>query len=175
MLQRRKTLPLDDNEGIYVRNIKTGRVRAVIGSTYMLTPDEELWQKELPPDIELFLKRDSLADRLARGKEADGKATTGKREKWKLVTYHVPQNEALQVYDYKAKKSRIIFGPDIVMLEPDEHFTYINRSGSMLMSLFLLAFLTFLSGVQRLTSNKKLLFLSIALLVSYIFVRRFIL
>ena len=134
VLQRRKTLALDDNEGIYVRNIKTGRVRAVIGSTYMLTPDEELWQKELPPDIELFLKRDSLADRLARGKEADGKATTGKREKWKLVSYHVPQNEALQVYDYKAKKSRIIFGPDIVMLEPDEHFTYINRSGSMLMS-----------------------------------------
>ena len=166
---------LDDNEGIYVRNIKTGRVRAVIGATYMLTPDEELWNKELPSDIELFLKRDPLADRWARAKETDPKATIGKREKWKLVTYHVPQNEALQVYDYKAKKSRVIFGPDTVMLEPDEHFTYINRSGSIVVSLFLLAFLSFLSAAQRLTSNKKLLSLSIALLVLYLVVRRFIL
>ena len=161
----------DDNEGIYVRNIKTGRVRAVIGTTYMLTPDEELWNKELPSDIEQFLKRDPLADRWTRGKET----AADKREKWKLVTYHVPQNGALQVYDYKAKKSRVIFGPDTVMLEPDEHFTYINRSGSVFMSVFLLAFLSFLSALQRFTSNKKLLSLSIALLVLSILFRRFFL
>ena len=32
----RKAIPLHDNEGIYVRNIKSGAVRAVIGHTYML-------------------------------------------------------------------------------------------------------------------------------------------
>ncbi|KAI2577986.1 MVP isoform 8, partial [Pan troglodytes] len=38
-----KAIPLDENEGIYVQDVKTGKVRAVIGSTYMLTQDEVLW------------------------------------------------------------------------------------------------------------------------------------
>lgn len=33
-------IPLDKNDGIYVRNIRTGDVRAVIGEPYMLTADE---------------------------------------------------------------------------------------------------------------------------------------
>ncbi|CAF0872633.1 unnamed protein product [Rotaria sordida] len=48
VLEKRKAIPLDENEGIYVRDLKTGRVRAIIGNTYMLTQDEELWEKELP-------------------------------------------------------------------------------------------------------------------------------
>ena len=32
----RQAIPLHENEGIYVRNIKSGGVRAVIGHTYML-------------------------------------------------------------------------------------------------------------------------------------------
>ncbi len=56
-------MPLDENEGIYVRDIKTGRVRAVIGETYMLTQDEELWQKELPKQVEDLLTRDALVER----------------------------------------------------------------------------------------------------------------
>jgi major vault protein len=37
VVMRRSAIPLDENEGIYVRDVKTGRVRAVIGQTYMLT------------------------------------------------------------------------------------------------------------------------------------------
>lgn len=33
----RTAIPLDENEGIYVRDNKTGRVRAIIGESYMLT------------------------------------------------------------------------------------------------------------------------------------------
>ena len=32
----RKAIPLHENEGIYVRNIKSGSVRSVIGHSYML-------------------------------------------------------------------------------------------------------------------------------------------
>ena len=39
---------LDDNEGIDVQNIYTGRVRAVIDATYMLIPDIELFLKRYP-------------------------------------------------------------------------------------------------------------------------------
>lgn len=50
------------------------QVRGIIGKTYMLTQDEELWQKDLPPAVEQLLMsgRDPLADRGDRGKSAAG-------------------------------------------------------------------------------------------------------
>jgi major vault protein len=39
------SLPLDQNEGVYVRNIRTGVVKTVIGEKYMLNEYEELWEK----------------------------------------------------------------------------------------------------------------------------------
>ena len=38
VLEQRKIIPLGENEGIYVRDIKTGEVRSVIGKSYMLNP-----------------------------------------------------------------------------------------------------------------------------------------
>ena len=69
VVAHRKAIPLDENEGIYVRDIKSGKVRAVCGQTYMLNQDEELWEKILPPAVEelLSLGRDPLADRGTRG------------------------------------------------------------------------------------------------------------
>ena len=55
VLSRRKAIPLDRSEGIYVRDIKSGKVRAVIGETYMLNQDEELFEKQLPLDVENLL------------------------------------------------------------------------------------------------------------------------
>ena len=101
----RKAIPLDANEGIYVRNIKTGQVRAVIGCTYMLNQDEELWAKDLPPVVENLLSKgkDPLTDR--SDKEALDKPTK-KRDRTKVVTYRVPHNAAVQIYDYKDKRLR---------------------------------------------------------------------
>ena len=44
------------------------QVRAVCGATYMLTQDEELWEKTLPPAVEELLSeaKDPLADRSDR-------------------------------------------------------------------------------------------------------------
>ncbi|XP_028519240.1 major vault protein [Exaiptasia diaphana] len=127
---RRKAIPLDNNEGIYVRDIKTGKVRAVCGQSYMLTQDEELWAKELPPAVEELLTggKDPLADRGTRGSKADG-AYSRQRNKTRVVTYRVPHNAAVQIYDYKEKKARVIFGPELVMLGPDEQFTQLSLSG----------------------------------------------
>lgn len=124
----RKAIPLDANEGIYVRNIKTGQVRAVIGCTYMLNQDEELWSKDLPPVVETLLTKgkDPLADRSDRRTD---KAPPKARDRTKVVTYRVPHNAAVQIYDYKDKRARVIFGPDLVMLGPDEQFTVLSISG----------------------------------------------
>ncbi|XP_054907810.1 major vault protein [Poeciliopsis prolifica] len=127
VLLTQRAIPLDENEGIYVRDIKTGKVRAVIGHTYMLTQDEELWDKELPANVEALLatRRDPLADRSSHHGGQDGRP----RDKTRVVTFRVPHNAAVQVYDYREKKARVVFGPEMVMLGPDEQFTVLSLSG----------------------------------------------
>uniref|UniRef100_A0A4W6FHP2 Major vault protein n=1 Tax=Lates calcarifer TaxID=8187 RepID=A0A4W6FHP2_LATCA len=128
---RRQAIPLDENEGIYVRDIKTGKVRAVIGHTYMLTQDEELWQKELPPNVETLLA--SPLDPLANRSDRTAGGTGQPRDKTRVVSYRVPHNAAVQVYDYREKKARanvikavcLLLGPDfftdIITIETADH------------------------------------------------------
>jgi hypothetical protein len=42
-------------QGIYVRNITTGKVKTVMGQTYMLSESEELCEKELPSQASLVM------------------------------------------------------------------------------------------------------------------------
>jgi len=118
IVEKRKNIPLDENEGIYVRDIKTGRVRVEMGHSYMLLPNEELWQKDLPTVVEELL----TAERGEGGNSSP-------RDKTRVVTYRAPHNYAVQIYDYKEKKSRVIFGPNLVTLGPDEHFSVLSLSG----------------------------------------------
>lgn len=127
VVMKRQAIPLDENEGIYVRDIKTGKVRAVHGVTYMINQDEELWAKELPPSVESLLTVDHLADRSDR--KQDGTKQEKTRDKTRVVTFRVPHNAAVQIYDYKDKKARVVFGPELVMLGPDEQFTQLSLSG----------------------------------------------
>lgn len=55
--------------------------------------------------------------------------TDYKRDKARIITYKAPHNSAVQLYDYKTKKSRVVFGPGLVLLEPEEQFTIISLSG----------------------------------------------
>jgi len=121
IVEKRRAIPLDENEGIYVRDIKTGHVRKVTGPTsYLLKPNEELWAKELPKAVEELLAKE----------RSDSDSYSGEgRDKTRVVTYRAPHNSAVQIYDYKEKKSRVVFGPELVMLGPDEHFTVLSLSG----------------------------------------------
>lgn len=145
VITTRKAIPLHENEGIYVRNVKTGRVRSVIGQTYMLKEDEEMWAKSISPLIKTLLSknRDAMADRgewinPEKEKRKDAAAQNKARiegdiiDDWdatRVVTFQVPHNAAVQIYDYSSKKSRVVFGPDLVMLEPNEEFTQLSLSG----------------------------------------------
>lgn len=128
VLMKRQAIPLDENEGIYVRDIKTGKVRAITGNTYMLNQDEELWEKTLPPVVEQLLSesKDPLSFRSDRSKDDSVRKP---RDKTRVITYRVPHNAAVQIYDYKEKKARVMFGPELVMLGPDEQFTQLSLSG----------------------------------------------
>ncbi|XP_042327567.1 major vault protein [Sceloporus undulatus] len=128
VLEQRHSIPLAENEGIYVRDIKSGKVRAVIGHTYMLSQDEELWEKDLPSHVEGLLtsERNPVVD---RSRDATDGSNPVYRDKTRAVSYRVPHNAAVQVYDYKERKSRVVFGPELVLLGPDEQFTVLSLSG----------------------------------------------
>jgi len=49
--------------------------------------------------------------------------------KARCVTLQVPHNAAVQLYDYKSKNARVVFGPDLALLDPDEQFTVLSLSG----------------------------------------------
>ncbi|RHY69352.1 hypothetical protein DYB30_009901, partial [Aphanomyces astaci] len=126
VLEIRQAIPLDKNEGIYVRDTKSGNVRAVTGATYMLQPTEELWAKHMGDEIEELLQMDSYVD-----DTAPLSAAATSRDPTRVVTFEVPHNTAIQVYDYSSTMSRIMFGPTLVMLNPEEQFTVIKLSGNV--------------------------------------------
>jgi major vault protein len=115
VIEKRSVIPLDTKEGIYVRDTKTGVVRSVIGKSYMLESYEELWAKELPPTIENLVYLNSEKN--------------GPRDPTRVITYKCPYNAIMQIFNFKNEKSRIIFGPQLVMLEPDEEFNLLELSG----------------------------------------------
>jgi major vault protein len=141
VIETRKAIPLDKNEGIYVRDIQTGELKLVGGpQAYMLTPYEELWAKELPPAVEdlIMQKIDPFSDRsgqqyrdmsFLREASVAASETPVQRDKTRAVVFHVPQNAAVQIHDYKERTARTVFGPDLVMLGPDESFTVLSLSG----------------------------------------------
>ncbi|MGK7873180.1 MAG: colicin uptake protein [Xenococcaceae cyanobacterium] len=142
VLERREAIPLDKNEGIYLRNIQTGELKLVSGSqAYMLSPYEELWEKELPPVVEelVAVKNDPVSERgryhFVKGGDRQGEQlevqTIPERDKTRAVVFHVPQNAAVQIHDYKERTARTVFGPDLVMLGPDEAFTVLSLSGGV--------------------------------------------
>lgn len=119
---------IGEGEGIYVRHTLTGEVRAVMGPcSYMLDAYEELWEKQLTPDIEMNLLRqfnshasymDSTSSEQLKGKTS------------RAVVYRIPHRSVTQLFNYKTQTHRVLFGPDRVALQPDEEFTVISLSGS---------------------------------------------
>uniref|UniRef100_A0A1I8F8F9 Major vault protein n=1 Tax=Macrostomum lignano TaxID=282301 RepID=A0A1I8F8F9_9PLAT len=91
-------------------------------------PDEELWEKQLPPAVEALLvkQKDPMPDRFERSKAAEAPES---KPRDAAAPLRVPHNAAVQIYDYKAKVARVVFGPEMVMLNPDEQFTQLSLSG----------------------------------------------
>ncbi|KAH8611559.1 Major Vault Protein repeat Shoulder domain [Trypanosoma vivax] len=126
----RQRILLSDGEGIYVRNSATGVVRVITGPTaYMLDVHEELWEKSLPPHVEQCLQQHlpSKSHQLADGVTSSHANGLGWRAQ-RAVVYKVPHGSVTQLYNYHTLKARIIFGPDRVILEPEEKFTVVRLS-----------------------------------------------
>ncbi|RNF18089.1 major vault protein [Trypanosoma cruzi] len=125
ILEQRNLIALDKNEGIYVMNTTTGVVRVVIGKPYMLNENEVLWEKDISPKVEELLA-------FANGCMSEGERNPrfkSTRVRHRVVRFNVQHNAAVQIYDYKQKKLRVVLGPNLVILSPDEEFTVVSLSG----------------------------------------------
>jgi len=113
VLLTRFDLALDSTEGVYVRDTNNGEVRSVIGANVTLSADEELWDKHLSPQLSELLnrKQDVAASR--------------------VVSYACGENEAVQIFDYKTNKQRVVFGPELIMLAPNEEFKILTLSSGV--------------------------------------------
>jgi len=126
VIEKRRSIPLDENEGIYVRDIKTGKVRSVTGQSYMLSSYETLWEKVVPANVDALLLKE-----VTRDQKKPGTTASTSRDLTRVITYRTPHNSAVQIYDYKSKTARVVLGPDLVMLGPDEQFTVNSLSGEI--------------------------------------------
>lgn len=137
ILEQRKAIPLDENEGIYVRDRNTGEIKTVSGQTYLLKEHEELWEKELSGDVETLLAaqfsgtifQTAMVSDKGEYKYKEPEANLPKRIKHKIVTFRAPDNSAVQLFDYRSKTKRHVFGPELVKLGPHEQFTVFYLSG----------------------------------------------
>lgn len=125
LLEHRRVIALDKNEGVYVMNTTTGEVRAVIGEPYLPGVDEVLWEKQLPLAVEELLE--SPNGRIKTTERNPNFASH--RERHRIIRFNVQHNAAVQIYDYRKKQPRIVLGPNLVMLAPHEEFTVLSLSG----------------------------------------------
>ncbi|XP_064383731.1 major vault protein-like [Halichondria panicea] len=131
--ERRKTIPLNENEGVYVRDIQSGQVRCVHGpQAYMIQANEELYEKELTPLVEDLLRHGGgIGDASIRKLSYFDGSVDPKyqsRDRTRVITYRCPSNTAVQVYNYLKKTARVVFGPDLVILGPHETFNVLFLS-----------------------------------------------
>eukprot|EP00003_Mantamonas_plastica_P003081 TRINITY_DN1249_c0_g1_i1.p1 TRINITY_DN1249_c0_g1~~TRINITY_DN1249_c0_g1_i1.p1 ORF type:complete len:871 (-),score=344.62 TRINITY_DN1249_c0_g1_i1:153-2765(-) len=136
VIEYRSTIPLGDNEGVYVRNIRTGEVRAEMGKSYLLQSHEVLWEKPLSRRVEELLRNggatgDEDIRKVAYFKSYVDSNADGERDRTKVIVYKCPHNCAVQLYDYMQKTARVVFGPDLVILGPHEEFTVLSLSAGV--------------------------------------------
>ncbi|XP_061169196.1 major vault protein-like [Saccostrea echinata] len=134
VIKTRTKIPLSKNEGIYIKDLQTGKVRAEMGpKSYMLSEFEELWEKDLPAVTEELLKQGGglgTGDirKMAYFEQSIDPHVLAGRNKTRVVTYRCPGNTAVQVYNYLEKTARVVFGPDLVILGPHENFNVLSLS-----------------------------------------------
>jgi len=152
----RKPIALSKNEGIYIQDQKTGQVKTVHGpQSYLLNENEKLWQKELTMEVERLLKNGGCYDVGGCGDirkvayfevSIDPKYAAGKRDKTRVVTYQVPTNCAVQIFDHQKQTKRVVFGPNLVSLGPSEDFNVLTLSAGKPKKQFALECLAIMLG-----------------------------
>ncbi|HEX8437179.1 hypothetical protein [Archangium sp.] len=124
-------LSLGQGEGLYVRDLRSGKVSLVQGPCqFMPEAHQELHEKRLSPDAEALL---GLAPALAAVEGKDAKAPrpvpVERIDRTRAIVLRIEDNTAVLINDFESNHARVEFGPVKVMLRPYEDVTVLDLSG----------------------------------------------
>ncbi len=121
ILQEIQAISLGQGEGLYVRDLRTGRVQLIEGPCqFMLEAWQELHEKRLSPDAEAIL---------ARQEEPDNSAAEAPKDHTRPIVLRIEDNHAVLINDFETNTSRAAYGPAKVMLKPYEDVAVLDLSG----------------------------------------------
>lgn len=116
-----KEISLSEHSGVYIKDVIKGSIRLERGAkTIMLEPHEMLWEKDYTQSEIIAIWRPTLpegSDR-NRGKKFDSEEAVT-FQKYDAQPLWVLENEAMKVMS-QDDKTRIEFGPKVILLEPFE-------------------------------------------------------
>ncbi len=126
-------LSLGQGEGLYVRDLRSGKVSLVQGPCqFMPEAHQELHEKRLSAEAEALL---GLAPPVLAAVPGEGKAprapSAGERvDRTRAIVLRIEDNAAVLINDFETNHARVEFGPAKVMLRPYEDVTVLDLSGS---------------------------------------------
>jgi len=120
ILQEIQAISLGQGEGLYVRDLRTGRVQLVEGPCqFLLEAWQELHEKRLSPEAEAILAQ-----------QADPTNDPAlPKDHTRAIVLRIEDNHAVLINDFETNTSRVAYGPAKVMLKPYEDVAVLDLSG----------------------------------------------
>jgi major vault protein len=128
-------LSLGQGEGLYVRDLRSGKVSLVQGPCqFMPEAHQELHEKRLSPDAEALLGLAPAPTPAAvDGKEGKAPrqvaAPPERVDRTRAIVLRIEDNTAVLINDFETNHARVEFGPAKVMLRPYEDVAVLDLSG----------------------------------------------
>ncbi|WP_434389195.1 hypothetical protein [Melittangium boletus] len=126
-------LSLGQGEGLYVRDLRSGKVSLVQGPCqFMPEAHQELHEKRLSAEAEalLGLTPPALVAVPGEGKAPRAPSAGEKVDRTRAIVLRIEDNAAVLINDFETNHARVEFGPAKVMLRPYEDVTVLDLSGS---------------------------------------------
>jgi major vault protein len=130
-------LSLGQGEGLYVRDLRSGKVSLVQGPCqFMPEAHQELHEKRLSQEAEALLglaPPSQAATLTAEGKEGKAPrqvtAPLERVDRTRAIVLRIEDNTAVLINDFETNHARVEFGPAKVMLRPYEDVAVLDLSG----------------------------------------------
>jgi major vault protein len=132
ILQEIQAISLGQGEGLYVRDLRTGRVQLIEGPCqFMLDAWQELHEKRLSSEAEAILSHQDYQPEAARQTmlRVSGSPPALPEDRTRAIVLRIEDNHAVLINDFETNTSRVAYGPAKVMLKPYEDVAVLDLSG----------------------------------------------
>jgi len=130
ILKEISAMSLGQGEGLYVRDLKSGKVSLVQGPCqFMPEAHQELHEKRLSADAEAILGLAPAPAVQAVDPKAQPRPAPDRLDRTRAIVLRIEDNAAVLINDYETNHARVEFGPAKVILRPYEDVQVLELSG----------------------------------------------